>query len=377
MKLLAILTYYHPHWTGLTRHAQLVAEGLATRGHDVTVLTVQHQPDLARDEIVNGVRVLRAPAIGRLSRGLISPAFLRMALGLIRRHDVTQIHTPLPEAPAIAAACRLARRPLLMTHHGDLVLPAGAVNRFLSTAGFGLLSLAARMASRVTSYSDDYATHSRLLRPFSSKLAFIPPPVEIPAPRAASVESLRSELGLAGQRVIGLAGRWVEEKGFDILLEALPLLLTTHPNVRLLFAGEAPAYERFLERCRPAIERSGRLHFLGLVRDRQRMADFYALCDLFALPSRSDMYALVQAEAMLCGTPVVASDIPGARVVVRDTGMGLLVEPNNPAALADGLRAVLDQPARYRKDPAEIRRLFDPARSLDLYESLLQGMIRR
>jgi glycosyltransferase involved in cell wall biosynthesis len=56
--------------------------------------------------------------------------------------------------------------------------------------------------------------------------------------------------------------------------------------------------------------------------------------------------------------------------------MGVLVEPCNPAALAAGLRAVLDEPARYRRDPAAIRSAFDPARSLDLYESLLREMTR-
>ncbi|MCX6624266.1 MAG: glycosyltransferase family 4 protein [Acidobacteria bacterium] len=374
MKILAILTYYHPHWTGLTRHAQSVAEGLAARGHSVSVLAVQHLAELAREELIQGVRVFRAPVIGGFSRGMISPSFLGIALRLIREHDVTQIHTPLPEAPAVAALCRLRRRPLLMTHHGDIVLPAGIANRFLSAAAFGLLSLAGGMATRVTSYSLDYARHSRLLRPFESKLRPIPPPVQIPLPSPEGVEKLRAQLGLDGRRIIGVAGRWVEEKGFDILLEALPLLLRTNPDAHVVFAGESPHYERFLDRCRPAIERSGRVTLLGLVRERQQMADFFRLCDVFALPSRSDMFALVQAEAMLCGTPVVASDIPGARVVVRDTGMGVLVEPCNPAALAAGLRTVLDDPARYRRDPEVIRHAFDPARSLDLYESLLREM---
>jgi hypothetical protein len=59
MNLLVILSYYHPHWTGLTAHAQQVAEGMAARGHGVTVLTVRHERLLPAEETVNGVRIVR------------------------------------------------------------------------------------------------------------------------------------------------------------------------------------------------------------------------------------------------------------------------------------------------------------------------------
>jgi glycosyltransferase involved in cell wall biosynthesis len=73
----------------------------------------------------------------------------------------------------------------------------------------------------------------------------------------------------------------------------------------------------------------------------------------------------------------VASDIPGARVAIRDTGAGVLVEPGNPAALADGIRSVLDAPEQYRPDPANMRQAFDSSRSLDLYETLLAEMAKK
>lgn len=377
MRVLAALTYYDPHWTGLTRHAQLVAEGLVARGHSVSVLAVRHSQDLALRQTIHGVEVYRAPAMGAFSRGWIAPSFLSLLHRLVPLHDAVQIHTPLPEAAAVAALCRFHRRPLLMTHHGDLVMPAGFGNRILEGAGFALTFAAGRWASRVTSYSQDYALHSPLLRRFRDKVIAIPPPVEIPEPDPIDVEEMRGRFGVAGKRIVGLAGRWVEEKGFDILLDALPALRRSCPDVHVLFAGQSPAYEHLLERCRPAIEGSGCVTLIGLLRDRRKMAGFYRLCDVVALPSRSDMYALVQAEAMLCGTPVVAANIPGARVVVAETGMGLLVTPRDPLALADGLRTVLDAPERFRRHPAEIRACFDRERSIRMYEELLQEMIRQ
>ena len=115
--------------------------------------------------------------------------------------------------------------------------------------------------------------------------------------------------------LIGFAGRFVEEKGFDYLLARCRELVEATPRVHLVYAGRARVvYEDFFERCAPLLERH-REHvtFVGLLRDRQRLANFYAMCDVFVLPSRTDLFGAVQLEAMLCGTPVVASDIPGAR----------------------------------------------------------------
>ena len=106
IKLLTIITYYSPHWTGLTTHVVQVAEGLAARGIDVTVLTVRYSPELKRDEVINGVRVIRLQPVARFSRGMITPALLWAAPLLINKHDMVQIHTPLPEGPIIASWCR-------------------------------------------------------------------------------------------------------------------------------------------------------------------------------------------------------------------------------------------------------------------------------
>jgi glycosyltransferase involved in cell wall biosynthesis len=100
------------------------------------------------------------------------------------------------------------------------------------------------------------------------------------------------------------------------------------------------------------------------------------MCDLVALPSRTDCFPSVQVEALLSGTPVVATDIPGAREVVQVTGMGRLVAPRNPAALAEGLLDALEHPDAYRRPAEQIRRIFDPAASVSAYERLLASLIR-
>lgn len=376
MRILVAITYYYPHWTGLTAYAQRLAEGLTARGHQVTVVTSRFRQDLKLRDEHNGVRIVRVPMWFRLSRGPVMPGFLPTVDRLLREHDIVQAHTPMLETWPVALLAHRRGRKLLMTHHGDLVMPSGLFDRFVQlTVGY-MLDRGARAADVITIHSQDYADHSDYLRPHAHKVVAIYPPVEIPRPDPASAAAWRKELGLDGYNVVGFAGRFVEEKGFDYLLQAIPLVLAHKPNTKFVYAGQPAVYERFYERWQHLIE-ANREHLvmLGLITDPQKLANFYCMCDAFALPSRTDCFPSVQIEAMLCGTPVVATHIPGAREVVHVTGMGLHVQPHSPRALAEGLINVLSDRQRYVKPYAQIRAMFNTDETITAYERLMQEMI--
>jgi len=376
MKILVTLTYYYPHWTGLTAYAQRLAEGLVRRGHEVTVLTSQFSRDLPARELHNGVQVVRLPTLARVSRGVIMPTFPFVANSLIRQHDVVQVHTPMLETLLVAILSKIAGKKVLITHHGDLVMPDGIFDQFVEKSVVWLMTQGGKIADRVSIHSKDYADHSKFLRPFAHKMSYIYPPVEIPKPDPKAVMAWRRELGLEDSHIVGFAGRFVEEKGFDYLLKAIPFVHEQLPGVKFVYAGARAVYEDFYDRWKHLIERNrDSVVMLGLIRDRQKLANFYAMCDLFALPSRSDCFPSVQIEAMLCGTPVVATDIPGAREVVRVTGMGRLVPPRNERALAEGIVDVLRNPSRYSRTHEQIRRVFDLERSVDQYEEVLLSLV--
>jgi glycosyltransferase involved in cell wall biosynthesis len=378
MKILMVLTYYHPHWTGLTAYAKRLAEGLVRRGHAVTVLTSRHQASLAGEESLEGVRVLRLPVAGRISRGVVMPSFPAALWKEMRRSDVVQIHTPLLEAPLITLYGRLQRRPVVFTHHGDLVMPAGAVNRVIESVVTTLMTQALRMATRITVHSGDYGRNSPFLSPFLHKLDFIYPPSDLPAPDRAAAARWREELGLQDGKLVGFAGRWVEEKGFDYLLQAIPRVLAAVPDAHFVYAGEPNIfYEDFFRRCQTFLDPVRRhVTMLGLITDPQKLANFYAMCDVFTVPSRTDCFPSTQVEAVLSGTPLVTADIPGAREVVRVTAMGLLASPRDPAALADAIVEVLRNRARYIRPPEEIQAIFNMEKSVGEYEDLLERLIR-
>jgi glycosyltransferase involved in cell wall biosynthesis len=376
MDILVALQYYVPHRTGLTLHAQHVAEALAARGHRVTVVTARHDLSTPRDEErINGVRVIRLWAPIRISRGMVMPAYPWAAARLVSSHDVVSIHTPMAETFVYAILARRLRRGLVITHHGDLVLPRGLLNRCVQRLTFQLFKTAAREADRILAYSEDYRDHSYYVAPFRDKAAVVHPPIRIPEPRPDRVAALRRQwLGAAGTHLIGYAGRFVEEKRPDVLLRALATVHQRHPGARVVFAGQYDIpYESFWERNRKLIEATAKhVEYLGLLHDPQEMADFYAACDLLALPSETECFGLVQVEAMRCGIPVIATDIPGARIVVRKTAMGEIVPPGDPIALGEAICRVLDDPGAYRKPLASIEAAFSFEGTIDRYERHLR-----
>jgi len=375
-RILTVLTYYHPHWTGLTAYARSIAEGLAARGHDVTVLTSQHDRSLATVETIDRVRVRRLPTVGRVSRAMMMPSFPTTFRAMLDDHDVVHIHTPMPEAALLVAMAHARDTPVLITHQGDVVMPSGTLNRMVQGAMDVTLTTAVKRADAVVTHSADYARRSRLLTRRSGPVWAIAPPTLIPEPDRGAIERWRSELGLLDRRLVGFAGRFVEEKGFDYLLQAVPSVLARVPDAHFVFAGETDvAYERFYDRCRPMLERhAGDITSVGLLRDRQQMADFYGMCDVFALPSRSDCFAGVQVEALLCGTPLVTADIAGARETVHRTGMGRLVAARDPDALAAG---IVDELCSHRPTPRreDVLKHYDPAEAVDRYSRLIGHVV--
>lgn len=380
LKILISLLYYFPHRTGLTIHVQRVAEELVRRGHEVTVLTARYRNDLPRDDVQmhEGVRIVRLWAPIRMSRGMIMPAYPWAAWNLMRQHDVVSIHTPMLETALAAALSKLTGTKLVITHHGDLILPGGPVNRFIQGTMFWMYKMAARRASKIIAYSQDYADHSYYLQPFMDKVVVNYPPVRMPPPNPQRVAELRAEWSRDGGPIIGFAHRFVEEKRPDLAIRALEIVNQTYPNARLVFAGDYQiAYENTWERQQELVNRyKEQLLFLGLLTSPQDVANFYAACDTLLLTSDSECFALAQVEAMLCGTPVVATNIPGGRVPVTVTGMGKLATMGDWRSIGESVVEVLSNPEEYRKPRQEIEETFSFKDTVDRYEQLFTDYAR-
>src|SRR5262245_45236645 len=141
----------------------------------------------------------------------------------------------------------------------------------------------------------------------------------------------------ASGQLIGAMGRLSDEKGFDILIDAVDRLLNEGRDISLWIAGEGGERER-LQKLVDERGRAQRIRLLGHVEDTQ---SFYESLDLFALSSRREGLPNVLLEAMALEVPVVATRVAGVPTLVQDSVNGLLVEPGDIAALANGIRQLL------------------------------------
>jgi glycosyltransferase involved in cell wall biosynthesis len=370
VKILIAIQYYLPHRTGVPIHVQRVSEELIKRGHQVTILTARHLPELKNDEVLDGMRIVRLRGPIRISRGMVTPAYPYAAWRLLRQHDVVWMQTPMLETALMGILTRIMGKNLVATHHGDLILPEGMFNRFVRWFTFQNYRIMAKLAARLIAYSHDYADHSYYLQPYHDKVSVIFPPIHVPDPQPQEAERLRAEWQLNGGPVIGYAGRFVEEKRPDLLIKALETINKTYPNARIVFAGEYDIkYEDTWENNQDLIAKyKNQLVFLGQLTSMQAMSNFFAACDVLAMPSDTECFALVQVEAMMCGTPVIMTDTPGGRVPVTETGMGKIVPVGNAQALGEAIVEVVSHRDQYVKSRTEIEQIFNFQQTVDRYE---------
>ena len=376
MKILTVLTYYRPHTSGLTIYAERLAEAFARRGHSVTVLTSRFDPATPAEEVINGVRIVRAPVALRISKGVIMPTFGWLAWKYVAENDVVQLHLPQFDAPGFATRARLLGKLSILTYHCDLQLPTGLFNRLVNTVVDFQNTGAAVFSNHIVTYTQDYADHSPFLSKYKHKLTPILPPVKLPPAPMGAVSEL-AEKNQLKHPVIGMATRFASEKGVEILLDALPKILEKYPNAQVLFAGQhlnVMGEQDYFNRLIPTIrkyEESGHWRFLGNLNPAQ-MAAYYPNLDVLVVSSlnSTEAFGLVQIEAMLNNIPCVASALPGVRRPVQMTGMGLVTPIGDADALANGILQVLAEPQKYRRDPAEIARAYDPDSVAAEYEKL-------
>jgi glycosyltransferase involved in cell wall biosynthesis len=384
MKILTVLTYYRPHTSGLTIYAERLARAFAKRGHEVTVMTTQYEKSLPREEMLDGVRVVRVPVAFRLSKGVIAPTFGLVATKLVWGHDVVQMHLPQFDAPGVALRGRLFGKPAVLTYHCDLQLPSGLFNRFVNTVVDFQNNLAGILADHIVTYTQDYADHSPYLSRYASKLTPILPPVTMPDPGPEAVRAFAEKHSVKERNpVIGMVTRFASEKGVEILLDALPIIMEKYPNAQVIYAGqhedvmgEHAYFARLLSRIRE-YEAKGQWTFLGNLSPLE-LAAVYPNLDVITVPSlnSTEAFGLVQIEAMLNGVPSVPSALPGVRQPVLMHGMGRVAEIGDSASLAGAILEVLDEAEKFKGNPTEIARQYDPDTIAAEYEKLFEHLMK-
>ncbi len=374
-RILVSLTYYRPHISGLTIYVQRLVEAWVKRGYKVTLLTSRFNSHLAREENYHGVKVVRVPVQWRLNKGVLMLTYPWQAAKLLGEHDFVHLHLPSLEALILALLARLKRKKVITTYHCDLQLPRFPGSRFLDQVIRLSHCFTLALSNVIVAYTEDFAQHSQLLPHFYSKIKVIIPPVIMPLVQKKDLQAWQKKVDWPAGTVIGMAARFAEDKGIEYLLKAIPLLLKKFPDLKIVFAGEyrqVVGENRYRERLQPLLTAyRDHIKFFGILPQTEMPFFYHSLdCLVVASINSTESFGLVQVEAMLCGTPVVATNLPGVRQPIQLTGMGEVVKIGDSRSLAAGIIKVLTQRKKYLRPRTEIEQIFSLSKTLEGYDQL-------
>jgi len=283
----------------------------------------------------------RYAVIPRIGMTLAPALLYRAALPAVRRLlaaglavDALDAHYLYPDGVAAVRLGRALGLPVVVTARGsdvtqlpDYAGPRRMINWAIRNAN-ALIAVSAALGARLVELGAE-PTRVTVLRNGVDLAQFRPPP-----DRAAA----RAALGATGPTLLSV-GLLIPRKGHDRVIAALPRLPEA---VRLLVAGEGPLAGE-LRALAARLGVAGRVRFLGAV-PHAALAAVYGAADALVLASSREGWANVLLEAMACGTPVVASPIPGNDEVVTAPAAGLIARANTPEGLAAAVAALLAAP---------------------------------
>ena len=360
MRILMVSWEYPPVVVGgLGRHVHHLATALAADGHDVVVLSRQpFGTDPAShptaDEVREGVRVIAAaqdPHEFDFGTDMMAwtlamgHAMIRAGLRLHAEGwlpDVVHAHDWLVAHPAIALA-EFFDVPMVSTIHATEAgrhsgWVSGAISRqvhasesWLALESDSLIACSASMADEIT----------ELFGPGLAEITVIP----------NGIDSTRWPFAIrkphTGPAELLYFGRLEYEKGIHELIAALPRIRRTHPGTTLTIAGDGTQQDWLVELARKHKVLKC-VRFAGRAEHEQLLALLHRV-DVAVLPSHYEPFGIVALEAAAAGTPLVTSNVGGLGEAVIDGRTGLSFPPRDVAALADAVRAVLDDPAAAQR----------------------------
>jgi len=318
--------YGYPHPGGVNEHVRFTYEAMRRMGHDVWIITSKYgRQRESEGHVIRLGTGWAAPANGSVGRVTLGLRFKHQAREVLEAQDFDVLHFHEPFVPFLSPTMLDQSRTVnIATFH--------AFGGFSPSYWIGK-----RFAGRLAEQLHGRIAVSGAARHFISR--YFPGDYEI-IPNGVDLDRFTDAQpfeGLRDGRTLNIlfVGRLEERKGLGHLLKAYHRLRKRKVDARLLVVGAGPKlreYKRYV-----GLRGIRDVEFLGRVSDEEKVR-YFASADIYCAPNTGqESFGIVLLEAMAAGVPIVASDIHGFKRVVERNVQGLLVEPQNPRALAAAL----------------------------------------
>lgn len=340
MRILYTYKDYYPVLGGIENHIKQVAEGMRQRGVETSVL-VTNTGKPTTCETIEQIPVVKSGRQLNISSAPISLGFFPALRRLSKAVDIVHAHAPYPPGELAQLLVGRSQR-FVISYHSDIVR-----QRVLGALYAPLLRLVLRKADLIAAATPVYVEDSPFLRAERAKCRIIPYGTDLqhfqpsPAIEKAAQEMRRR---YSNKPLLLFLGRLRHYKGVNVLIDAMRQI----PDAHALIVGIGPLEQQLKEQ---SADLSDRISFLGELNEQDALVARHA-ADLFVFPStnRAETFGIAQIEAMACGLPIICTELgTGTSWVNQHEKTGLVIPPNDVAALVNAIRQLLDNPERRRQ----------------------------
>jgi glycosyltransferase involved in cell wall biosynthesis len=383
MKIAIVSPVFPPYRGGIGTVAHTEALELFLRGHEVSVFSPDYKTtpseEEKRFELSNPKKVpdlfLLKPLLKYGNAGFLPQLFWRL-----KNFDVVHLHYPFFGGAEVIWPWKFFNKKtkLIITYHHDVV-GDGWKGKFFDWHTKNIMPLILKSADKILVSSLDYIKNSNardVFEKYRDKFEELPFGLDIKkfSEKPRDFELLEKHNLKIDEKIILFVGGLDKAhyfKGLEYLIGAKCKI----SDAKLLVVGEGDLRTYYRELA-------GRLGihndviFAGKV-SQNDLPKYYNLADVAVLPSidRSEAFGIVLTEAMACGKPVIASDLPGVRSVVENEANGFLVEPENEKILAEKINLILLSQELKKKFGEKSRRLAEEKYNIEKVTSRLEKIL--
>jgi glycosyltransferase involved in cell wall biosynthesis len=332
---------------GIASHVYDLSRAFARRGIEIH-LTTCNFPSAKEYENIDGVNVYRVESYAA------GDSFLGWALrmqknlersscdliNLIKGVDLIHVHDWLSGVAGIGLK-HLYRKPLITTMHSTEYGRRTGIHNDLQASIHEIESWLCSESWRVIAcsyYMRDHVSWS--LRVPGYKICVIPNGVDVTKFNFGfDYWQIRNRFANGSEKILLFVGRLVPEKGLDVLISALPNVLSSGVNAKIVVVGEGPQREQY-QQMASDYGLAHKILFVGYT-DDWTLRTLYRVADVTVVPSKFEPFGIVALEAMAARCPLVVSAVGGLNEIVDHEGTGLKVPMNNPDALASAILRII------------------------------------
>ena len=364
-KVLQLGKFYPPDIGGIESVMQDICDGINARGLVCDVLCSSSSYNFSYEILESRARIYRTKSFGKLASTSITPQMIFTLQKLIKAYDIIHLHLPDPMANLALFLSDIQGKLIILHWHSDIIKQKHLLKLYSPLQTWLL-----QKAHSIIATSPKYITESAFLQPYRDKCISIPIGIDdiAPSPLESTFSQPPAQSKNGEKKIIFALGRLVAYKGFEYAIEAMTLL----PQYCLHIGGTGALQQKLQQKIN-ALGLQDRVKLLGTLSHQERAQQFRN-AHIFILPSitKNEAFGIVQVEAMSQGLPVVSCSIDGSGVdyVNAHNISGLVVPPQNPAAIAQAIREIERDYERFSRNArARFLQLFTSEKMLDsLYE---------